>query len=177
MNSVSEVLASGGWVTFPMLFLLIVLFYFLGLRYSVLSFVHEGEKALPISNWIQGQIRQLQDLKDPVLQVELMRANFKQQIRIGRNVIKSLVVVAPLLGLLGTVVGMIETFDSLGSMQMYSQGGGIAQGISQAMVTTEMGLIISIPGLLVARWLDQKEKSVWDLFQRMIARQMQGVHS
>ena len=55
---------------------------------------------------------------------------------------------APLVGLLGTVMGMLETFSAL------SSGGGgdqtmvkIAAGISEALITTETGLVIALPGL------------------------------
>ena len=68
--------------------------------------------------------------------------------------------VAPLLGLLGTVNGMIETFDSLADMSLYSQSGGIAGGISQALFTTQMGLAVSIPGLIVNGILDKKQKQL-----------------
>ena len=61
--------------------------------------------------------------------------------------------VAPLAGLLGTVAGMIETFDSLGSMSLFSQSGGVAGGISQALISTQMGLAVAIPGLLAGRIL------------------------
>lgn len=72
-------------------------------------------------------------------------------------VITALVAAAPLTGLLGTVGGMIETFDSLADQSLFSQSGGIAGGISQALITTQMGLVIAIPGLIVGRVLDRKE--------------------
>ena len=93
----------------------------------------------------------------------------------GRSFIKSLVVVAPLLGLLGTVVGMIETFDSLDGMQMHTSTGGIAGGIAQAMFTTEMGLLISIPGLLISRWLDRQQNLLLSREVQQLARWRQGV--
>lgn len=73
-----------------------------------------------------------------------------------RNLINTVVMVAPLLGLLGTVVGMIETFDSLGDMSLFAQSGGIAGGISQALVTTQLGLAVAIPGLIIGRMLDRR---------------------
>ena len=73
---------------------------------------------------------------------------------------KSVVAVAPLLGLLGTVSGMIETFDSLGDMSLFAQSGGIAGGISLALFTTQMGLAVAIPGLLIGRILDQRQESL-----------------
>lgn len=74
--------------------------------------------------------------------------------------IKTIVASAPLLGLLGTVTGMIETFDALTDMALFSQSGGIAGGISQAMLTTQLGLIVAIPGLLCSRYIDRKEQVI-----------------
>ncbi len=73
-----------------------------------------------------------------------------------QRLIISIVSVAPVLGLLGTVTGMIETFDSLGDMSLFAQSGGIAGGISQALFTTQMGLAVAIPGLIVGGLLDRK---------------------
>lgn len=77
-----------------------------------------------------------------------------------RMLVRSLVAVAPLLGLLGTVDGMIETFNSLGDMALFSQSGGIAGGISKALFTTQMGLAISIPGLLIGRIIERRERKI-----------------
>ncbi|MEC8423819.1 MAG: MotA/TolQ/ExbB proton channel family protein, partial [Myxococcota bacterium] len=63
----------------------------------------------------------------------------------------------PLLGLLGTVTGMIETFRSLGKMELFTQGGGVAGGIGEALLTTQMGLAVSVPGLIVGRLLDRRQ--------------------
>lgn len=70
---------------------------------------------------------------------------------------RAIVAVAPLLGLLGTVSGMIETFSALGDMTLYSQSGGIAGGISQALLTTQFGLAIAIPGLVATNFLDRRQ--------------------
>ena len=74
-----------------------------------------------------------------------------------RNIVAVLTALAPLAGLLGTVTGMIEMFDSLATQTFVSQTGGIAGGISQALYTTELGLIIAVPGVIVGRLLDRKE--------------------
>jgi biopolymer transport protein ExbB len=55
---------------------------------------------------------------------------------------------------------MIETFDSLGDMSLYSQSGGIAGGISQALITTQMGLAVAIPGLIVNGVLQRRQKDI-----------------
>ena len=86
--------------------------------------------------------------------------DYYQSIKKYSTLITVIVAVAPLLGLLGTVAGMIETFESLGDMTLFSQSGGIAGGISQALLTTQMGLAVAIPGLLVKGFLDRRQKQI-----------------
>lgn len=66
-------------------------------------------------------------------------------------ILTALTTVAPLLGLLGTVIGMIDTFTAVSTI-----GGNtemrVADGISQALITTQFGLIVALPGVFgVAR--------------------------
>ena len=67
---------------------------------------------------------------------------------LGRDLIvmAALTAVAPLLGLLGTVTGMIETFDAV-SVASGSTGTRVAGGVSQALVTTQFGLVVALPGV------------------------------
>ncbi|MCK6522582.1 MotA/TolQ/ExbB proton channel family protein [Myxococcota bacterium] len=74
----------------------------------------------------------------------------------GASLCATLVGVAPLLGLLGTVSGMITTFDALATMTMFSRSGGIAGGISEALVSTQVGLTVAIPGAIAAKLMDQR---------------------
>jgi biopolymer transport protein ExbB len=66
--------------------------------------------------------------------------------------------VAPLLGLLGTVSGMIATFDIITE---YGAGNPklLSGGISEALVTTEFGLIVAIPGVLVGNLLNARARA------------------
>lgn len=70
-------------------------------------------------------------------------------------VIGVLAAVAPLLGLLGTVIGMICTFDIL-SIFGTSDAKGMAGGISEALITTQTGLLVAIPGLYMKGFLDRR---------------------
>ena len=67
--------------------------------------------------------------------------------------------ICPLLGLLGTVSGMIKTFDVI-TIYGTSNSGMLAQGISEALVTTEVGLVLAIPILLAHSSLSRKAKSL-----------------
>ena len=77
----------------------------------------------------------------------------------GVNVIKIFAAIAPLLGLLGTVVGMIGTFQSI---TLFGTGDPkiMAGDISMALVTTAMGLIAAIPLILAHSIVASRAKSI-----------------
>jgi biopolymer transport protein ExbB len=60
-------------------------------------------------------------------------------------VLAAFTAVAPLLGLLGTVIGMIETFDAVAATSGETAA-RVASGVSSALITTQVGLVIAIPG-------------------------------
>jgi biopolymer transport protein ExbB len=68
-----------------------------------------------------------------------------------------LAAVAPVLGLLGTVLGMIETFNVI-SLFGTGNAKAMAGGISVALVTTQTGLLIAIPGLFLSGWLYRRAR-------------------
>jgi biopolymer transport protein ExbB len=61
--------------------------------------------------------------------------------------------IAPLLGLLGTVVGLVEAFIAVSTMQGPPDPSVLAGGIWQALLTTVAGLIVAIPAILSHEWL------------------------
>ena len=70
---------------------------------------------------------------------------FRQQ----RVVLGAMIAAAPLLGLLGTVSGMMKTFNSLAERVGEKSMEGLAHGISEVLVATESGLAVAIPALLL----------------------------
>lgn len=99
---------------------------------------------------------------------------FRAALAAHATTIRSTVAVAPLAGLLGTVTGMIETFDSLGSMELFSRGGGIGAGISEAMISTQMGLVVAVPGLLLGAMLERRQVALEDQLEAVIDRLARG---
>jgi len=91
--------------------------------------------------------------------------------------LKIVSVVAPLAGLLGTVLGMIETFQSI---TLFGAGDPklMAGGISQALVTTVCGLVVAIPIVLLHTAAASKAKRVEEILEEqsagMVARQIEG---
>jgi biopolymer transport protein ExbB len=64
---------------------------------------------------------------------------------------------APLLGLFGTVTGMLATFDALASGTGGEQTmGAIAKGIAEALITTEAGLAVALPGVFFHYFMSQR---------------------
>ncbi len=86
----------------------------------------------------------------------------------GLSFIKVLYVVAPLLGLLGTVVGMIATFQMI---TLFGTGDPrmMAGGISTALVTTVLGLVVAIPLTLLHSFLQGKAKSLIQMLEEQAA--------
>jgi biopolymer transport protein ExbB len=70
-------------------------------------------------------------------------------------VLETVAAASPLLGLLGTVIGMIEVFSVI-SVQGVGQTGRLAGGIAQALITTAAGLGIGIPSLIMYNFLDSR---------------------
>lgn len=86
----------------------------------------------------------------------------------GLSMIKLLAAVAPLLGLLGTVTGMIATFQSI---SLYGTGDPklMADGISQALVTTMLGLCVAIPLLFLHNLMASRSKTLVQILDEQSA--------
>jgi biopolymer transport protein ExbB len=89
----------------------------------------------------------------------LERYALRQKNRLQRSsaVLAALATAAPLLGLFGTVSGMINTFEAI---TFFGTGNAkaLAAGISEALVTTQSGLLVGIPGLFMARLIQQRAR-------------------
>lgn len=94
--------------------------------------------------------------RDDLLVAYLME--HKHTIERFMGVVASSAAIAPLLGLLGTVSGMISMFKM---MTLFGSGDAttVSGGISEALITTELGLIVAIPSLIVSALLTRKTKS------------------
>ena len=78
--------------------------------------------------------------------------------RLNQNItmLTILVNAAPLMGLLGTVLGMLTTFYGISLGGSESTTNVVASGIHEALITTQMGLCLAIPGYFVIYFLRQK---------------------
>ena len=167
----------GGYVMPPLVACTVVLWFAIGARYALLrrgsqrsvraliARYRSGKQKLP-RGLVDGAVHRGLEVQRTPSSVDLRRrlddefADIAQNLKRHSILITAIVAIAPLLGLLGTVSGMIETFDSLADMSLFSQSGGIAGGISQALFTTQLGLAVAIPGLLVKGFLDRRQRTI-----------------
>lgn len=169
--------AQGGWIMFPIAALSLVMWALIVDRYRWLGSM--ATRDIPIGEAIArvrtaesrpceaGGIRAClvshfneERSGDPCLDREILR-QCSMQIKRGldRNllVIAVLASIAPLLGLLGTVLGMIETFDVI-SLFGTGNAKAMAGGISVALITTQTGLLVAIPGLFLSGVLNRRAR-------------------
>lgn len=126
---------------------------------------------------VLGPNPQLSDLETLELKLDEAVMQEVPQLEKGQGLLKLLAAVAPLLGLLGTVTGMIVTFQAI-----TQSGGGdsrlMADGISQALVTTVEGLVVAIPLLFLHSVLSARSKGVVQLLEQqcvgLLALHMSG---
>ncbi len=92
--------------------------------------------------------------------------SLEERVRILKRIFKmvhTLSIIAPLLGLLGTVMGMVRAFDSMVFLGLGSTR-SFASGISEALITTQGGLTVAIPGIYASHFIkrrsDRMEKAL-----------------
>lgn len=160
-----ERIEQGGWIGY-----IILILGAIGLLLAIQRFIYLGIAGRGIT---QQQKQTTPNLKNPLgrilsvcregiqdidtLSLKLDEAILREIPKIERGLVTLAVLaaVAPMLGLLGTVSGMIETFQSI---TLFGTGDPklMSGGISQALVTTELGLAVAIPLLLIHSAISSK---------------------
>ena len=104
------------------------------------------------------------------IELKLSEAALKEMPAITKGLlfIKVIAAVAPLMGLLGTVTGMIKTFQVI---TLYGAGDPkmMAGGISQALITTVLGLVVAIPMVLLHTMVSGKSRKIVNILQSQSA--------
>ncbi len=176
VERVLSYIESGGLVMVPLVLSALIVWYALGYRLLLLSprIVHSAETLAVSALSVRGEalLRVDDDERREARRwvVDLGLAKLEDRLGRFRVALRAFVVAAPLLGLLGTVTGMMETFGSLGEGALYVQGGGIAAGVSEALLTTQMGLAVALPGLFLGHLLDRRERRLRDTIEAMKVR-------
>jgi biopolymer transport protein ExbB len=156
-----------------------------GSLHDILKAINEGDaaKALELAKAVEGPAREM--LVDAVehsdeskeLVEEVM---YERMLEVQPNLERLLPFIAvtaataPLMGLLGTVTGMINTFKLI---TIFGTGDAkqLSSGISEALVTTEFGLIVAIPSLIMHALLNRRSQGVMANMERMAVAFVNGL--
>jgi biopolymer transport protein ExbB len=180
-----EYLRLGGWIMIPLLLCSVLMWMLILERWRTYRHLMSGDIRIdhaieavtggPAPEETQGLRAGLvhrfiqERCGDPAIDRKILgqcALSIRNHLKDKLAVIAVLASVAPLLGLLGTVLGMIETF------QVISQFGtgnarAMAGGISVALVTTQSGLVIAIPGLFISGTLQRRARNLEDRLEEI----------
>lgn len=181
MNTVWELVKSGGWMMFPIILSSIVAVGIIAERFWTLRAKRVKPPHLlgQVWRWIQDKQLNNEKLKElransPLGEIlaaglansrhgrEIMKESIEEsasrvihELERYLNTLGTIAAMAPLLGLLGTVLGMIDIFGAFMGTGM-SNASVLAGGISKALVTTAAGLMVAVPALFFHRFLQRR---------------------
>ena len=191
MDAITIFFKQGGFWMWPILFMSIVALAVMLERFYALFMTHNIDAALfmdEIKKFVQtgdisGAIRFCKNKEQSalarVVKEGLSRANrgpdqiqnaieeaaleVTPQITVRGTLLQNIANIATLLGLLGTILGLIDAFTALAEISDPAQQGKmLTKGISVAMNTTAFGLMVAIPALLSHVWLSGITKKILD---------------
>jgi biopolymer transport protein ExbB len=140
-----------------------------GRRVAVQRTAEVPDTANPLGR-VLAVYEQNRELDTETLELKLDEVVLRESSRLERSIwiVKAVSVVAPLLGLLGTVTGMIQTFQTI---TLFGAGDPkmMAGGISEALVTTMLGLIAAIPLVLLHSTLSNSARRIVEVLDEQSA--------
>jgi biopolymer transport protein ExbB len=193
---------AGGWVMVPILLCSVVAMGIIAERFWTLQTRRVAPRNLALQVWqwakageLDGdRLRALRDgsplgriLASGLSARHLDRQHMKEQIEdVGRHVVHdmerylnslgTIASISPLLGLLGTVIGMIKVFSVI-----TTQGVGdpevLAGGIAQALITTAAGLTVAIPALIFYRYFRGRVEALVVTMEQEALKMVEALHS
>ena len=136
-EAIQETMNDGGMVLWALLLLAFIIYGLLGSTWSGLRRARARAAALEISPTEPAEL----------VSGKMSTFELNEIAWVGRRIpfLGVLVAAAPLLGLMGTVAGMLKTFSGLASANGATPIESVSAGISQALVTTQAGLVVAVP--------------------------------
>lgn len=136
--------------------LLIFVMWLLILERALYVFIwHKAYKKATIAKWQARQDRRSWNAQQ-IRQAMISRVSLR--LNSGIPIIQALVALCPLLGLMGTVTGMIEVFDVM-SISGSGNARSMASGVSKATIPTMAGMVGALSGVFASTWLKRTTKS------------------
>ncbi len=154
INGLQEFLDTGGPVLVAIMIAAFALWSFILERFAYYFFAHKPAKKRFRDEWIAREDKtswRAHAIRDEL--VSRIKGATDQNV----GIIKTLVAIAPLLGLLGTVWGMIEVFDVM-ALSGSSNARLMAGGVFKATIPTMAGMTVALTGLYFPAHFDRKSK-------------------
>ncbi|MGF6660080.1 biopolymer transport protein ExbB [Paraburkholderia atlantica] len=169
-NGVAEALRLGGWVIYPLSLLAIVALAitfdraYVCWRYARMP--HNGAAHSLSGEHVLRRVDVLfDDDSKPVWriegQIEKAASQIERDMSRGLWLLETIVTAAPLLGLLGTIVGMMHSFRLIGGDGVVSPS-GVSGGVAQALVATAIGLVIALVALFAFNYFSRRVDRLMD---------------
>lgn len=127
-------------------YLLLVLFT-IGISIMIWKFIHIFYSKVNREIYLKYVLEEVSSINEPSLSMKVSKSIIDEKmsnLESGMSTIRIVASISPLLGLLGTVIGILQAFDVISKTGL-GEPAAFASGISLALITTVMGLIISIP--------------------------------
>jgi biopolymer transport protein ExbB len=199
---VFEVIAAGGWLMLPLVLCSIAVLAISAERYWSLNPAKIAPRHLlaQVWGWIKNNqldAAKLKELKQSSPLGEILSAGLSNS-RSGRETMKdsiqeaankvihemerfigvlgTIAAITPLLGLLGTVFGMIEVFNAI-MIKGTGNAGVLAGGISQALITTAAGLCVAIPAMIFHRFFQRRIDTLVVTMEEEAIKLVDALHS
>lgn len=152
IDSIRTFLDTGGIVLWLILFVSIILWCLIGERLLYLWLFYPELK----QRYLEGWVKRLDKNSAAALSIrDCIISEAKISMNKSLPVIKMLISLCPLLGLLGTVTGMIHVFDVM-AVTGTGNARAMASGVSQATIPTMAGMVIAISGLYFNRLIEER---------------------
>ncbi len=201
-QKVLEIIKSGGWLMLPILLCSVAVIAICIERLWTLNPRRIAPRTLlgEVWGWLKNNqisAEKLTELRDSSPLGRIFAAGLSNS-RQGRDVMKdsieetasqvvhelerflgalgTIAAVAPLIGLLGTVLGMIQVFTAI-MLEGTGNAGVLAGGISQALITTAAGLTVAIPALLAHRYFQRRLDTIVVTMEQEAVKLVDALHS
>lgn len=197
-----SIIVAGGWLMLPLVLCSIAVIAISIERYWTLNpkKIAPKHQLAQVWSWIknnQVNADRLRELKQSSELGKILSAGLSNS-RYGRETMKdsvqeaanqvihsmeryvgalgTIAAVAPLLGLLGTVIGMIKVFVAI-ELEGTGNAGALAGGISEALITTAAGLVVAIPAMIAHRFYIRRIDSLAVTMEQEAVKLVDALHS